>query len=631
MFKTFKEFIYVYINFINRKIIYKWESLEDREEREALERAESSSSVYHPVTAVGQLQYIFAMMQFGNKRLIDPTSLAIALSLDVDAQQDAQEFSKLLLAHIENKFQNINLKSELQRLTQGTYTYVNRCSTCLTEYKTPTTFYELDLQLAPTLKEAIETYLTEEELVGPNKYLCRNCNEKQDAKRFIRLETLPDTLNFQLLRFVFHRESNQKKKLSSYIQFPEELDMSKYLGSEPGTCLYSLVAVLSHKGSSAHSGHYIVTICNSNGEWYQFSDDKVELMQNKRIEDGCPENGKIPKKNKVPKGCLSSNAAYMLVYKKISPELKFKKKIDKRNNKKDDFNVKNDTAGLEQTSENNKRKESDSDSSDNIFSPVKKVKTKHNNRRKKNNNNNNSTDENNKKNSSSSNDENSDSKNIEKLKNIKEEIPMDVDETKDVDNLLHKNYQLLNGDAHRAMSCSQRDFYEAAEFRKWQVSETLRKLIKDENDSHENGLLDMQQEKLKQIEEQNMKRSEVIDFYNIISNTSDIGDYIWLPTNWITKWLNDHCGTQEGLSPIINSVLTCPHGRLDPSKVHKTKCVPAPAVDLLTKKFDIDVILNQDSLCDNCVRKKCKALRFKSTLEKDHKEVTEIIKSVKEQ
>ena len=79
------------------------------------------------------------------------------------------------------------------------------CSTCGTEYPTSTTFYELDLQLAPTLKEAIEKYLTEEELVGPNQYHCRTCNDKKDARRFIRLDSLPETLNIQLLRFVFHR------------------------------------------------------------------------------------------------------------------------------------------------------------------------------------------------------------------------------------------------------------------------------------------------------------------------------------------------------------------------------------------------------------------------------------------
>lgn len=74
--------------------------------------------------------------------------------------------------------------------------------------------------------------------------------------------------------------------------------MSEYLRCPQQTHLYSLNAVLSHKGPSAHSGHYIANICNSGGEWYQFSDDKVEKMQNKRIEDGITGENFYEKKKK---------------------------------------------------------------------------------------------------------------------------------------------------------------------------------------------------------------------------------------------------------------------------------------------------------------------------------------------
>lgn len=109
-----------------RRIIYKWSITEDPEEKEALCQAKKAGVPFHPVTAVGQLQYIFAMMQFGNRRLLDPMNLAIALSLDTRTQQDAQEFSKLLLCHIEGKLQqNSDLEQMLQRLTQGKYSYIN--------------------------------------------------------------------------------------------------------------------------------------------------------------------------------------------------------------------------------------------------------------------------------------------------------------------------------------------------------------------------------------------------------------------------------------------------------------------------------------------------------------------------
>lgn len=111
-----------------RKVIYKWKITEDPEESENLINSKKNGQPYHPVTAVGQLQYIFAMLQFGNRKSLDPTNLAIALSLDTRTQQDAQEFSKLLLCHIERKLQqNTILTDTLQRLSQGKYSYVNWC------------------------------------------------------------------------------------------------------------------------------------------------------------------------------------------------------------------------------------------------------------------------------------------------------------------------------------------------------------------------------------------------------------------------------------------------------------------------------------------------------------------------
>ncbi|XP_011305311.1 ubiquitin carboxyl-terminal hydrolase 48 [Fopius arisanus] len=591
-----------------RRIIYKWDITADPEESESLHRSQSLKHPYHPRTVVGQLQYIFAMMQFGNKRLLDPTSLAIALSLDTNAQQDASEFSKLLLAHIENKLTSLALKPRLQRLTQGTYIYVNRCSTCSTEYQTPTTFYELDLQLAPTLREAMDNYLSEEELVGSNKYHCQRCNEKQNAKRFIRLNSLPETLNFQLLRFVFDRESGQKKKVSSYIYFPNDLDMSEYLNCPPGTHLYSLVAVLSHRGPSAHSGHYIAWICRSSGEWYQFSDDLVEKTQGKRIGDGVGDNGK-----RVPKGFLSSNNAYMLVYKK-NLDGKVKKPMD-----------------------NGKRKEtSDSDSSDSIFSSSKK--TKKGRKKIK------GVDEDfdNPVKKSRKNDTHDDKNDRCRGEDddVKEEgegncSPGDGGETNGVKLTMKenydKNYQMLNGDAHRAMGCGERDYYEAMEFQKWEVSETLRELVKQENVAHELSLLAVQEEKQKRIEEKNVKRQEVIDFYEAWGRCEGVGErFVWIPTSFISKWLNDDSGGNEGVREIDVEGVMCRHRKMDPGKVHKAKCVPMDATEKLLGKFQITEMLGEDSLCLACVRKKCKTMRFKIELEKDHKEVLEYMRIFKD-
>ncbi|XP_011061617.1 PREDICTED: ubiquitin carboxyl-terminal hydrolase 48-like isoform X2 [Acromyrmex echinatior] len=621
-----------------RRIIYKWDITEDPEEKEALCQLKKAGVPYHPVTAVGQLQYLFAMMQFGNRSLLDPVNLAIALSLDTRTQQDAQEFSKLLLCHIEGKLQqNSELEQMLQRLTQGKYSYINSCSTCSTEYPTSTTFYELDLQLAATLKGAIDNYLSEEQLTGADQYHCVTCNDKKDARRFIRLESLPETLNIQLMRFVFHRDSGQKKKLNSYIQFPEELDMSEYIRCQPQTHLYSLVAVLSHKGPSAYSGHYIANICNSSGEWYQFSDDKVEKMQNKRIEDSV--NDKSMKRGRVPKGFLSSNTAYMLVYKKLTSDARINavkkvklKKLDVEINASNDavyceklaVTEKSDTgdemkqkADIEDApliQEENSEKilkldlENAIEVDESAISEKTDIPT---------------MDENNTEIVASTNGckdtHESTLEQLQKVHHLKESTVK----------VVKLDYKRLNGDAHRAMSCGERDFYEEMEFENWQVSSTMRELVRQENVKHELSLLAAQQEKQKEIEDQNSKRQLVIDVYNIIHSTVSWSNYYWIPTDWLSKWLIGHSSAVD-IRPIDNSNSMCSHYRLDPLKVSRMKCVPELAAQMLYDKYLGGPRLDQTFLCEICVKRRCKLLRFKITLERDHKEVGELIRTFKE-
>ena len=57
----------------------------------------------------------------------------------------------------------------------------------------------------------------------------------QDATRCVRLLNLPTVLNLQLNRFIFDMHTGRKKKLNSYVQFPEELDMSGYVNKPSGS------------------------------------------------------------------------------------------------------------------------------------------------------------------------------------------------------------------------------------------------------------------------------------------------------------------------------------------------------------------------------------------------------------
>jgi ubiquitin C-terminal hydrolase len=52
-------------------------------------------------------------------------------------------------------------------------------------------------------------------LEGENKYFCDHCDSKECAERYLELDPkrLPDTITFQLMRFVYDANAGRKKKL----------------------------------------------------------------------------------------------------------------------------------------------------------------------------------------------------------------------------------------------------------------------------------------------------------------------------------------------------------------------------------------------------------------------------------
>ncbi|KAK2821211.1 hypothetical protein Q7C36_020554 [Tachysurus vachellii] len=286
-----------------------------------------SATDYEPKTICEHLQYLFALLQNSNRRYIDPSGLVKALGLDTGQQQDAQEFSKLFLSLLEDtlsKQKDPNLQNVIQQQFCGEFSYVTVCNQCGRSSALPSRFYELELNIQghKNLMECVTEFLKEEKLDGDNRYFCESCQSKQCATRRIKLHSLPRTLNLQLMRFVFDRQSAHKKKLNTYISFPEVLDMSPFLEAKEEKCMYELSAVLIHRGVSAYSGHYIAHVRDAcTNDWYKFNDEEIEKMEGKKlqlgIEEDLAETAKSQsRKPKYSKGFHCSRNAYMLVYKR---------------------------------------------------------------------------------------------------------------------------------------------------------------------------------------------------------------------------------------------------------------------------------------------------------------------------
>lgn len=302
---------------------------------------------------IEQLQLIFARLQFTNKRSVDPSNFISSLALNASEQQDAQEFGNLFMEFLEKQL--INQQDEfvnkiIQNQYCGQYSYVTQCDVCNNKSLSDSKFYELDLSIQniERLYDCLNDFFRPVPLDG--KYNCRYCQKAQSAHRKIILKTLPPTLNLQLLRFVYDVQKNARQKLNSHIIFPEILDMSPYFhdsidavsSSNSGDHddsknnpkhIYILTAVLIHRGSSPHSGHYIAHIKDrSTKDWYKFNDDSVERIgpqlqssvdgesivvvdekktdENKPTPNGTSTSGTVIYESKN----LKSKTAYMLVY-----------------------------------------------------------------------------------------------------------------------------------------------------------------------------------------------------------------------------------------------------------------------------------------------------------------------------
>eukprot|EP00102_Acyrthosiphon_pisum_P021261 XP_016658471.1 PREDICTED: ubiquitin carboxyl-terminal hydrolase 48-like isoform X1 [Acyrthosiphon pisum] len=313
-----------------RNAILNWNPEEDEIEKN--NHTLSIENVYEPVTGVGQLQLVFALMQFGKEQTVNPERFIKSLKIDTSIEQDAEEFSNLLLTTLEIKFEkqtNAFVKDMVKNNFLGEYKSVITCLTCKSKSYSCSTFRDIGLNVEgrQTLNDSLKDYLKEEVLKGDDQYYCDRCEAKQNAMRQISLTALPSVLNFQLMRFVYDRQLMQKKKLNTFIRFPQTLDMGQYLNlpdkphvSSRENYNYNLYAVLIHKGPSANCGHYVAQIKdNTTKQWYQFNDDKVEKLILKGINLCTDDDSKKLKSMKTNKNYIDefqSNDAYMLVYMK---------------------------------------------------------------------------------------------------------------------------------------------------------------------------------------------------------------------------------------------------------------------------------------------------------------------------
>ncbi|GAU96355.1 hypothetical protein RvY_07814 [Ramazzottius varieornatus] len=107
------------------------------------------------------------------------------------------------------------------------------------------------------------------------------CVNFPGANRTNRFRHLPVVLIIQLKRAVAKTAKAKPrdgdfKKNRDHIQFPVNLDMTKYMAPEhTGATKYTLYGVIVHKGTKLSSGHYVIYLKHMSGRWLCIDDRAV--------------------------------------------------------------------------------------------------------------------------------------------------------------------------------------------------------------------------------------------------------------------------------------------------------------------------------------------------------------------
>ena len=134
-----------------------------------------------------------------------------------------------------------------------------------------------------SLVDCLKRFTRKEHLGSEAKIYCETCKSSQECSKQLRMYETPPIICFHLKRFEQLQLKKKQKKISTFVEFPETLDMSEFMAEHknpdqrsqhPQWNVYSLFAVVVHKGQLSQ-GHYTCFIRQQLDEWYRCDDSVV--------------------------------------------------------------------------------------------------------------------------------------------------------------------------------------------------------------------------------------------------------------------------------------------------------------------------------------------------------------------
>ena len=287
------------------------------------------------------LQKLFAELNLMNIKATKTKELTDAFGWEKGEgtdQHDSQEFIRLLLFDVlERILYDTPFNNIINNIYKVNYISNMKCSNCGNLKSKIESEYVLNLQILNMkgLKESLFSSFGFEEII--EDYKCEKCEKKVSLKKWSKIISLPNYINFGLNRFSYDYNTFERIKLNNKFEFPLELNMKEFCDFTDKTTeeknddnyLYELYGVIVHSGTP-FSGHYYSYIrdMTHQGIW------KLEEIDNKIIKEDSNNN-----KNEIQEEKEEEISNEEI---KKKGKKKNKKKKDKENNKqknKEDINT----------------------------------------------------------------------------------------------------------------------------------------------------------------------------------------------------------------------------------------------------------------------------------------------------
>ena len=244
--------------------------------------------------------------------------------IDVTEHKDAHEFLLNLIDKLELKLKVFNKENLFKNLFEFKIQNNLEC-TLNNNHKSikDEIFYTLELEIKDKLNiyNSLKNLLEREML--EDKIYCPFCKTKRNMYKTSIIKSLPNIMIFLLKRFEFSLEHLNYIKINDYYEFPEILEMNKYINiSELGNIKYRLFAVVVHKGLPYFGHYYSLIKEEENDFWLKYDDSDVDIIKDIEAKQhffGCLQNND---------NITETANAYILFYQKINSST-----LDNNNNK----------------------------------------------------------------------------------------------------------------------------------------------------------------------------------------------------------------------------------------------------------------------------------------------------------